>query len=314
MKKYLSILLVLTMLLLAACGSSSYDKSAVNEGLTMETAPAGDFVSSGAASNGSATSMPEGRKWILTVHMDLETEELDTMLAYVTERVAEFGGYLEDQSIYNGSGYSSYRSRNADLTVRVPVEKADEFVGKVGEKANVTATSRNMEDVTLRYTATESRVKALQTEEERLLTLMEQAEDLSDLLEIESRLTEVRYELEMYTTNLRTLSNQIDYATVYMNIEEVRRYTPVEEPTFWERIRTGFADNLEALTEAAEDFAVWFLSSLPTIAVLLVLGGLLYLILSAVTKRSKARARKWDAERGSGEAQVPAPPKKEDEK
>ena len=69
---------------------------------------------------------------------------------------------------------------------------------------------RLTENVTLQYVSTESRVKALETEQTRLLELLENAETMEDLLTIEARLTDVRWELENYASQLRVLDNQVN--------------------------------------------------------------------------------------------------------
>lgn len=75
-----------------------------------------------------------------------------------------------------------------------------------------------------------SRITALETEESRLLELLAAAANMSDLLEIESRLTEVRTELEKVKSQLRIYENQVSYGTIYLTVSEVKEYTVVEEP------------------------------------------------------------------------------------
>ena len=155
---------------------------------------------------------------------------------------------------------------------------------------NVVSSSRYVEDITLRYTDTEGRVKALQTEEARLLELMEQAETMSDLLEIEGRLTEVRYQLENYTSTLRLYDNQVDYATLDLTLREVAKFTPPEKQGFWEKVTSGLADSIVDLGQGMVDFAAWVLIELPY----LVLVGLLGWLTVFLTRRSikKRRAKK----------------------
>jgi hypothetical protein len=71
----------------------------------------------------------------------------------------------------------------------------------------------------------ESHKKALQEEEKRLLSFMEDAESIEDLITIEDRLTNVRYQLESMESQLRTYDNQVNYSSVHMNIEEVETIT-----------------------------------------------------------------------------------------
>ena len=217
------------------------------------------------------TELPENQKWVRTMFLNAETEDMDPLLAAVNQQVAQLGGYVESREIYHGSTYSNYGNRNANLVIRIPVERVDEFVNQVSGVSNVTSTSENLENITLTYVATESRIEALETEQTRLLELLAQAENMSDLLEIEARLTDVRYELENYTSQLRIYDNQVDYATVHLNLREVKVLTPQAEEGIWKRITGGFMENLRGLGTFLENLLVWVLASLPW---LIPLGGI----------------------------------------
>ena len=290
MKKLTVLLLVFCLLLsLTACGATANKNAVFREESAAVAAPmmAADSAA-GLTTNGSApsASVPEGRKWIITVDMSVETEDLETLQETLTQHIEGMDGYVEDQSIYNGSTYASRRYRNANLTIRIPADRIDSFTKEVDAIANVVSNNLRREDVTLQYVDTEGRVKALKIEETRLLELLAAAESMSDLLEIEARLSDVRYELESYTSQLRTLDNQIDYATVYLFIEEVQEYTPVEEPTLWERITDGFADSIEGLGESLQDLLVFLIVAIPY---MLVYGGAVILIFLLVRKIAKTK-------------------------
>ena len=299
MKKYLSLLLSLALLavLLTGCGSAgksavSYDSGMVEYAVSDEAAMApaeGAAMKNSAADTGS-TQLPQNRKWIVTVNLTAETDDLDALRSALDEKIAALNGYVEDQSVYNGSIYDSGRRyRSANLTVRIPADSIDAFLQDVGGLANIVRQNKSIEDVTLSYVATESRLKALETEEARLLELLSQAENMTDLLEIEARLSEVRSELENYASQKRLYDNQIDYATIYIAIEEVQEYTPTEEPSLWERIRDGFKDNLEGVGEGLLDVLVWFIVSIPTLVVLAVVVLILVLIVRRIRRRRKAK-------------------------
>ena len=294
MKRIFALLLAVMLLgaLLCGCGGASnattkseavYDSAAEMEMGAEAPAAAAD------AGNGS-TALPESRKWIITMDLSAETEDLDAMTAALDQRIAARGGYVEDQSVYNGSRYNgSRRYRSASLTIRVPADRVEEFTEDVGGISNIVRQNKTVQDVTLSYVATENRLKALETEEARLLELLAQAENMTDLLEIESRLTEVRYELENAASQKRLYDNQIDYATIYLNIEEVQEYTPVEEPTLWERISGGFTGNLKNLGEDLLDVLVWLIVSLPYLAVAAVVIFLAVLLIRRLRRRKEVK-------------------------
>ena len=302
MKKLTALLLTVILLLsaLTACGGSSsapqgapilkgayaMEEMAVEAPAAMMNS-ASDTLT-GAGETGS-TALPENRKWIVTVHMDAETEDLDTLMTGLDEKINAMNGYVEDQEIYNGSSYSSRRHRNANLTIRIPAEDVSRFADEVSGIANVVSTNISREDITLTYVATESKVTALKTEEARLLELLAQAENMSDLLEIEARLSDVRYELEHHSSQLRLYDNQVDYATIYLFISEVQEYTPVVEKTVWERIRDGFTSSIEGVADGFVDFFVWITANSPY---LVVWGILIVAAVLVIRKLPRLRIRR----------------------
>ncbi len=296
MKKLLTLILTLSLLLtLAACGGGSKETAAM--AAPKEEAAAMDMAANGAAltgaESGASTAVPEGRKWIITMYLHAETEDMDAMTLSLDNEISAAGGYVETKNIWHGSSRNEQRLRNANLIIRVPADKADSFVQDVGEFSNIISQEKQLEDITLTYVATESRMKALQTEEVRLLELLGQAKNMEDLLAIEARLSEVRTELESVTTQMRYFDNQVDYATIHLSIQEVRKYTPVEEPSLWQRISRGFTDNLERLGDGALDLLVFLLAGSPY----LVTYGILALVLVLLVKRGRKFAAKKKAEK-----------------
>lgn len=286
MKKILAILLAIS-LLLAGCGATSKAAMDSNGYVSAETAAAQGSYDLGDAET--AAQLPQGRKFIITMDLDAEAEDLNGALAAISEKLTALDGYMESQNIYNGSAYSGRRYRHANLTLRVPAERLDEFTAAVDAISNVVSSSRDTDDVTLQYVDTESRVKALETERDRLLELMEQAETMSDLLEIESRLTDVRGELEQYASRLKVLDNQIDYATVNLSLSEVTEYTPVAEKTRLEKIRDGFVDSVKGVWTLILDCVSFVLMNIPYI---LVFGLILWGIIVLVKRNRKKHPKK----------------------
>ena len=273
--------------LLAGCGAKASNDRAPMENYYVSTESAG-AIYDGAKNDvememsSSSDAQLTDRKLIKTVELTTETEALDQLLSAITARVSELGGYVENQRVYNGSSYASYRSRSATMTIRIPADRLDEFVDHVAEKTNIVSRYAYIDDVTLTYVATESRMEALQAEHDRLLELMDKAEKLSDLLEVEARLTDVRYELENITSQLNVLKNRVNYGTVHLNVEEVVEYTPMEEETFWQRVSGGFMDSLEDIGNGVVDLTVFILANAPYI--LLIAVGVVVVVV--VAKRS----------------------------
>ena len=286
-KKWIALLLVLVMTasVLAGCGASSVAKdSAVMESAAPMKNTASGMMMSTSGATADTIRQESGQKLIRRVNIDAETEDLEALLGELTKQISALDGYIENQELYNGSSYASYRSRSANLTIRIPADKLDAFIGQVKDVSNVVSYNESQEDVTLTYVSTESRIKALETEQARLLELLGQAQNMSDLLEIEARLTDVRYELENVTSQLLVLANKVDYATVRLYISQVKEYTEVEEQTVWQRIATGFKSNLKDLGEGLVDFFVWVLTYSPQ---LILIAAVLAVAVIGLRRRKK---------------------------
>ena len=301
MKKLVSLTLAVLMVLtlFAGCGASSATDAAAPKQEAAEEM----YVESPAMNAGGVTmdsvsesgsSIPDTeQKLIKTVRMDVETEDLEALLPQINEKISALGGYVEEQELYNGSSYSSYRSRNASLTIRIPAADLNSFVENIKGVSNVVTYNESTENVTLTYVATESRMKALEVEQERLLELLSKAENMSDLLEIEARLTDVRYELENVTSQLRVLSNRVDYATIHLYISQVRVYTETEPQTVWQRIGSGFKENLQDIGEDMTDFFVWLVTYSPQLILWAVIIAVAVTVLKKkIAKRKAAKAKK----------------------
>lgn len=312
-KKSLIYVLALSMILLCACGSGSYSKSdsasveriaseAYDSKVTYDDVYAEEYYEyedAEAPANGSepVDVQDTSRKLIKDVSMNVETNDMDVMVSNINLRIKQYGGYIENSYIDNNPG--SRYERNAQMTIRIPAKHLDEFVNTVGESSNVINKSESVTDVTLQYVDIEARKSSLETEQKRLLELMEKAETIEDILYIEDRLTDIRYQLESAERQLRSYDNLVDYSTVYISISEVKEYTPVvvEEKTRWQKIKEGFADSLETLFEGILDGIAALIIALPFIIVIAAFVGLLVfailrIIYVCTTTKEERKAKK----------------------
>lgn len=242
------------------------------------------------------------RKLIKTVNISAETEQFDILMPSLQEQVKQLGGYIEEISIYNNENYyvesRMETLRDAGMTARVPKENLDSFLAQVGEQSNVVSQSERVEDVTLQYVDLDSHKRVLVAEQERLIELLEQAETVEDLIAIEGRLSEVRYQIESMESQLRTYDNRIDYSTVELSITEVRKYSPPQEATVWQRIESGFMKSLDDIGFSIRDMAIGFVIDIPYIVLFLIGIAVAAAVLRILWKVWKKRRAKRAAVRG----------------
>ena len=279
-------------ILLTACGSAApmeddgifnraeadMDSAALDQiEMPFETTAAPDELKSESTLSSPALT---DRKLIKTVQIEAETEEYDALVAALEEKLTALGGYTESRQ----TGTYGKTRRWSNMTLRIPVENLSAFVAHVTEEANVLSTSEQTQDVTLQYSDTEAKLAALKTEQARLMELLAAANNLSEILEIEARLSDVTYELERYESQKRGYDNRINYATVHLSLEEVAVLTELEEPTVWTRIRDGFTESLQGVSDGFVDLFVYLIAGSPYIAVT---GAVLALVIALARKQSR---------------------------
>ena len=211
----------------------------------------------------------DSAKIIYTANLSLESRDYDAARAALDAALTEAGGYMESSSEYSDSG----ASRSASLTFRVPQENYDSFLAAVAEAGNVTYKNQQADDVTAQYMDVETRLENLKNQRTRLQQLQQQADNLSDLLEIESSLTDVQSQIESWQSQMDWYNDQVQECTVYVNLSEVKSYTPTSED-FGSRIGSAFANGWQNFVNGVQRLAVSLAGAWPVVVIAAaVIGG-----------------------------------------
>lgn len=250
-------------------------------------APASEMPADGTATNtGTAadTAKTDQRKLIRNIDIEMETRKFDELVATIRSKVQELGGYTDSVSI-SGNAAKASSKRNAYITARIPAERTDEFLNTALSEGSINYMSESTEDITLKYVDMEAKKKSLRVEQERLTELLAEAESVESVIAIETRLSEVRYELESIESRLRTYDNQVDYSTVTINVSEVRVISETPESSFTDRIKAGLARNIINIGNFVENSVIDLISSLPTIALLAIICIIIYAIAKRIIRK-----------------------------
>ena len=208
-------------------------------------------------------------KIVYTANMDLETTEFEKAVNDIAAAVERFGGYFANSS--QSGQNSSYRY--AEYTVKVPKSEFNNFLNFIGETCAVTYTSTTAEDITDSYYDVDSRLKTAQTKLERLQELLAKADNMSDIITIESAISDAEWEIENLTGTLRTYDARVDYATVYMSLREVYKLSGTDNAplTLGKRLGNSFIRGIKSVGNFFEDLLVWLAYSWIWLAVIAVI-------------------------------------------
>lgn len=107
------------------------------------------------------------------------------------------------------------------------------------------------------------------------------------MLTLQKRLSETEQDIASLEARLRSYDNRVTYSTVTLTMREVIEFTPTEAPTFADRISKAFTSSWESFAEFWQDFAVFFVSALPTLCVIAIIAVTVIVIVVASAKKRK---------------------------
>ena len=238
-------------------------------------------------------------KIIYTADANIETVDFDKSVSEVYSLLDMYGGFIENSFVGGANYYEKYYDyqtyRNARFTLRVPVDSFNALIDSLDKLGNVTSRSSNAENITAQFTDNESRLATYRTEETRLLAMLEKADTVTDMITIESRLSEIRYQIETITSQLRNWQNQVDYSTVQLWINEVEKLSeqkPVQQ-TYWQQTGDGLMSTLKNVGRFFTDLFKWIIVSLP---VLIILAAICLVVILLIRRSAKKRRKKLNAQ------------------
>ena len=178
-------------------------------------------------------------------------------------------------------------TRTLSLTLRIPEGSYSAFLG-VAENVvgNVTSKSETADDVTTQYLDLEARLDTLTAQRTRLQELQASADNLSDLLQIESSLSDVQYQIESYQSQMNWYSNQVDYCTVNITLNEVENLTSSNN-SFGSKLSNAFRNGWSNFVNGMQAAVVVVAGAWPAILIGAVCGVVFYKVRHPRKKHSK---------------------------
>lgn len=193
-----------------------------------------------AETSGEAEPQTFDRKLIKNGRIGFQTDDLDKTYQNILKVVKQYDAYVSSDENHN-----NYGELRHDITVRIPAKNFDKFVETVGKGVDEFDYKEiQTQDVTAEYLDVEARIKTKKEMENRYLAILQQAKNVTEMLEIERQLGGVRGEIESMEGRLRFLKNQVSFSTLNISFY---KDVPYQGDSFWTRLGDSFRSGWDNL-------------------------------------------------------------------
>lgn len=240
------------------------------------------------------TEAAAGQKLVRTASLTLRTTAFETGLENVRALLDSLGGYVEN--LYEYGDVESGDTRTASLSMRVPSENLDAFLDGMEGVGRVTDRSESVTDMTVQYTDNQTRLETLYAKRERLNQLMAQAQEVSDLIELETAIADTQYEIERYETSQRDIDRRVDMSAVNVTLleESPAQSATAEDIGLGERLGAALKASLRWLGGFLRNMLVFVTMILPVAVPVAAIAAVVWL----VVRRRSPRAPKDGSKEG----------------
>ena len=276
------ICILAALILIAGCGRVRQEETADNAGtarmMNPLAAPEPAILHGKEADNSVIIRPPDGglpsqgkQRLIRNADVTLKVPALAAVLTNLEQLARQSGGLITNSSF---SGLE--QQRRASVTVRLPEAAFDGFLLEVEKLGKVVTRQTYTSDVTRQYIDLEARISNLQRQEQRLLSILEQAKTVKEILDIERELERIRGQLESLTGEFRYLRDQVEFATVNVYLTETPAASPVITGAglrgVWRRGLLGLTASVNSLLAGLANALVFVFTALPYLLILAAAG------------------------------------------
>lgn len=159
------------------------------------------------------------RMLVWNAYLTIETGDVKIGLEKSKEIVKKYGGYMESSSGRDES--------TGSIVMKIPTSSFHEAIKAVQGIGKATNTRITSQDVTEQFVDVQARLKSKVELRERLRKLLDKANDIKDVITIETELTRIQGEIEAMEATVKRLQSQVDYGTINVSFERKTILGPV---------------------------------------------------------------------------------------
>jgi hypothetical protein len=224
------------------------------------------------AATAQAVSQAADRKIIRNAELSIETDSPKDAQARIAT-IAESNSGFVVTSEFKQSGASSTALETVTITVRVPSLQFGQALASIRSAGTKVIQEKiSGQDVTEEFIDLESRIRTQRALEGQFLEIMKQARKVSDALEVQSQLADVRTEIERLEGRRRFLDNRSSLSTITVTLQTAAPLVVATTSGFSKDVKDAFGDGVDTAVAIVLGF-IRIVIVLAPVALLIVLPG-----------------------------------------
>ena len=283
MKKIISLILILclSLVIFSSCSASDNVGAPSSNGSTSSS----DYTVDEGKNDGAESE--NDRKIIKNYNLTLETKQFKEDCSFIASETEKFGGYISSSSV-SGSSMSENKTayQSARYTVRVPSKSVDSYVALISERCNVISSNLTTEDITESYYGIQAQIDSLVIQENNLLSMLEKADNLYDMITLDDKLSEVRAQINALNYKIQNMDKSVDYSYVNISLKEVVDYQ-TDEKTYWQELGETVVSSAKTFVDILGTLLIVCIWVLPFAVVI----GAIVAVVVFVKKRIKRKKK-----------------------
>lgn len=170
------------------------------------------------------------RMVIQNVDMSIVVADPKARMDEIAGLAVEMGGFVVSSNLYQSTyGPNQIEVPEGSITIRVPAKKLDEALEKIkADVVEVTYENRSGQDVTSQYVDLQSRLKAKQEAEKKLLQIMDTATNAEDVLAIYMQVQSIQTEIESLKGQIQYYDESVALSAVSIRLVAEETVKPIE--------------------------------------------------------------------------------------
>jgi Domain of unknown function (DUF4349) len=245
-------------------------------------APAADVAKSRSA----ATILPAAvfdRQVISRADLTVRADDVGRALLAAESAATGVGGFVANERT---QADKTGAPQTSTIQLRVPTRSFDDILGELSRLGKLESSNRSSDDVTSQVIDVNSRVRSAREALARIRLLLGRAQDLGDVIRLESELSSRQSDLESLESRQAYFADQTSLATISLTLLSPDAPAPSEPNK--DGFFAGLSSGWHALGAAATGLATVTGAMLPFLVLVLLLGIPLALVVRAARRRRQA--------------------------